>query len=168
MLIIYGVYRWWPRRIAFRNDYCLRCGQETRAEQIRTFDVGHIFWIPLLPSGFWKHWYCFKCRHNPHESPRTRRIFKWIGLAILILFAMVFWTTPLDPDFVIGTWIFRIGAPIAALLTFAHLRGTPKDVRLKSKLAGVLPAADIVCPFCRTELIVGDRCFCPNCAVVRQ
>ena len=168
MLIVYGVYHWWPKRIAFRNDYCLRCCQECRAEQIRTLDVGHVFWIPLLPCGFWKRWYCAKCRHNPHEFPATRRIFKWIGLAILILFATAFWAMPVERDFVAGTWIFRIGAPIAALLTLVHLLRTPADVSLKERLARILPASDVTCPFCGIQLIVGERCFCPSCAVVRQ
>ena len=168
MLVVYGVYHWWPKRIAFRNDYCLRCCQESRAERIRTFDVGHVFWIPLLPCGFWKHWYCAKCRHDPHEFPGIRRIFRWIGLAILILLAAASWAMPVEADFVAGSWIFQIGAPIAAILTLVHLLRTPADVSLKERLAGILPASDATCPFCGVQLIVGERCFCPRCAVVRQ
>jgi hypothetical protein len=167
MLIVYGVYRWWPKRIAFRNDYCLRCGQESRAEQIRSFDVGHIFWIPILPSGFWKHWYCVKCRHDPHEFPGTRRIFKWIGLVILILLGAAFWATPVGPDFVVGSWMFRIGASVGALLTLAYLLKTPKDVSLNDRLARVQLASDGVCPFCQSQLMVSEKCVCPKCAVVR-
>lgn len=47
--------------MAFRNDYCLARGEERRAVQVRTFDVGHIFWIPILPAGFWKRWVCTVC-----------------------------------------------------------------------------------------------------------
>ena len=51
MFVIHGAYHFWPKRVAFRNDYCFTCGQACRAVAIRTFDVGHIFWIPILPVG---------------------------------------------------------------------------------------------------------------------
>lgn len=36
VLIIHGMYRFRPKRIAFRNDYCLSCAQLQRSVQIRT------------------------------------------------------------------------------------------------------------------------------------
>ena len=167
MFIVYGIYRWSKKRVAFRNDYCLQCRSETMAEQIRAFEVGHIFWIPLLPAGFWKHWYCVVCHHDPHRFPGTHRSFKWIGIAMLLLFAVVFWSFPPEPNDVAITWVFRIGAPIAALLVFLNIRKTGPDVSLKEKLAHVFPAAQIVCPFCGTDLMVGNQTSCPKCGVVR-
>src|ERR1700686_3493787 len=48
MLIIRGSYHFWPKRVAFRNDYCLRCQAPRRSIAIRTFDVGHLFWNPIF------------------------------------------------------------------------------------------------------------------------
>jgi len=71
LFIVYGVYRWKAKRVAFRNDYCLVCGEARRAVQVRTFDVGHIFWIPILPAGFWKRWVCTVCGQDPHVTTKT-------------------------------------------------------------------------------------------------
>jgi hypothetical protein len=171
MFLIHGVYYFWPKRVAFRNDYCLRCQAPRRAVAIRTFDVGHIFWIPILPVGFWKHWKCSICDLDPHAHTKTRRSFKWAGLVCLLLLAAAFWTAPIDSDqelMVIG-WIFRIAAPLGAALVLIHLLRTPTEPSLRERLAAIEPAADAVCPFCATPLLAGDgsRWRCPQCGAVR-
>jgi len=126
LIIVYGVYRWMAKRVAFRNDYCLACGE-------------------------------------------TRRGFKWAGLFILMLFAAVSWAMPVEPDFVAGSWIFRIAAPVGAILTLVHLLRTKKEPTLKARLATIQPAADNVCPFCGAQLLMlGSQCSCPGCGVVRS
>src|SRR5579863_13667 len=169
MLLIHGVYHFWPKRVAFRNDFCLGCEAPRLAVAIRTFDVGHVFWIPFLPVGFWKHWTCVVCRRDPHVNPKTRRSFKWAGLVILVLLTAVFWAIPLDPEIEIFTWIVRIAAPVGAILLFAHLRRTPPEPSLRERLSTIPPASDTVCPFCGTPLVAGngERWSCPGCGVVR-
>jgi len=171
MFIIHGAYHFWPKRVAFRNDYCLTCGRAGRAVAIRTFDVGHIFWIPILPVGLWKHWRCTVCGKDPHASPKTRRSFKWAGLVCLTLFSAVSWAVPIesDPDSAWVGWVFRIAGPIGAVLLFVHLLRTPGDPSLRKKLATVAPADETICPFCKTPLVTGNktRWSCPNCGVVR-
>ena len=120
LFIVYGVYHWKTKRVAFRNDYCLVCGEARRAVQVRTFDVGHIFWIPILPAGFWKRWVCTVCGRDPHVTTKTRRGFKWAGLFILVLFAAASWIVPDDPDAVPVFWGLRIAAPVGAILTLMH------------------------------------------------
>jgi hypothetical protein len=167
--IVYGVYHWKAKRVAFRNDFCLSCGEARRAVQVRTFDVGHIYWIPILPGGFWKHWKCTVCGHDPHVNVKTRDGFKWAGLFVLMVLAAGFWVMPMTPDVVIMTWVFRIGAPVGAVLTLVHLLRTPKEPSLKAKLATITPATDTVCPFCGAQLTkVGMRCYCPVCGVERH
>jgi hypothetical protein len=169
LFIVYGVYRWIAKRVAFRNDYCLACGDARRAVQVRTFDVGHIFWIPILPAGFWKRWVCTVCGRDPHVGTKTRRGFKWVGLFILVLFAVVFWIVPVEPDAVAFFWGLRIAAPVGAGLLLWHLMRTPKEPTLKEKLASILPATDTVCPFCGAQLLMlASQCSCPVCGVVRS
>ena len=167
MLIVYGVYRWKAKRVAFRNDYCLACGEARRAVQVRTFDVGHIFWIPILPAGFWKRWVCTVCGQDPHVTTKTRRGFKWVGLFILVLVAFIFWADSPEPDAVAAFWIGRIAAPVGAALLLRHLLRTPKEPTLKARLETIQPATDTVCPFCGAQLLVlGSQCSCPACGVV--
>lgn len=169
MLIVYGVYRWKPKPVAFCNDYCLSCGEARRAVQIRTFNAGHIFWIPILPVGFWKRWVCITRGHDPHVSTQTRRGFKWVGLFILLIFSAVFWFVPVEPDSVALIWALRVATPVGAVLTLVHLFRTEKEPSLQSKLATVQPAADTVCPFCGAPLlVVSARCSCPGCGAVRN
>jgi hypothetical protein len=156
------------KRVAFRNDYCLGCGEARRAVQVRTFDVGHIFWIPILPTGFWKRWVCTVCGRDPHVTTKTRRGFKWAGLAILVIFSVAFWFPP-EPDAVTVYRVLRIVTPVGAALLLRHLLRTPKEPTLKARLATIPPAADTVCPFCGAQLLMlGSQCSCPVCGVVRS
>lgn len=87
---IMGVYRFRPRIVGFRNDFCLSCRSQRRGIQVRTFNVVALKAIPLIPVGFWKHWQCASCARDPGYNPRSRRTFA-ITLALLgAAFAAVF------------------------------------------------------------------------------
>jgi hypothetical protein len=169
MLLIHGVYRWWPKRVAFRNDYCFSCEAPRRAIATRTFDVGHIFWIPLVPVGFWKHWSCAQCRRDPHTPTKTRRTFKWIGLVCLILLAVMFWFTDINPELRTLSWILRLLPTVGAIVLLIQLLVTPAEPSLRERLAEISPATDTICPFCETPLVtaMGTQWSCPACGVVR-
>lgn len=173
MLIIHGVYHFSPKKVAFRNDYCLSCEAPRRSIAVRSFDVGHIFWVPLVPVGFWKHWSCSVCRRDPHANPKTRRSFKWIGLVCLVLLAVMFWTAPENQDFGVMLWILRIapvGGAVALLIQLLH---APNEPSMRERLAAIPPADDSVCPFCSTPLTAGaigagsSRWSCPACGAER-
>jgi hypothetical protein len=88
MFIIHGIYHWRPRRTAFRNDYCRACKAQTVSVLIRTVDVLHLFWIPVLPLGVWSRWFCMRCKSRPHQNVATRRGFKIAGAACLALMTL--------------------------------------------------------------------------------
>lgn len=166
--VVYGVYRWKPTRLAFRNDYCLKCEAPRRSVLVRTFNAGHIYWIPLFPVGFWKRWVCTTCGHNPHASVKTRRGFKWLGLVILLLFSALFWAMPIDPEHTTVGWAVRMAAPLGTIFTLRHLLQTKKEPSLAERLTTVQPAADTVCPFCGAQLLLlTSKCSCPLCGAVR-
>jgi len=169
MLIVRGAYHFRPKRVAFRNDYCLSCRAPRRSVAVRSFDVGHIFWIPILPVGFWRHWVCSECGRNPHARSKARRYFKWAGLYSLVSASVAFWAVPVDSEFAIGSWIVRIAAPAGAILLFVGLLRAPKALSLRKNLASIPPAADTVCPFCSIPLVPGtrERLSCPTCNIVR-
>jgi len=167
MLLIHGTYHFWPKRVGFRNDYCLACQAPRRAIALRTFDVGHIYWIPILPVGFWKHWKCTACGRDPHVTVKTRRSFKWAGLACLIIVSLFFWTAPEDDP--VLSWGFRIVPLVLALPLLWHLLRNPAEPTLKERLQRIEPAADSVCPFCATPLLAATtgRWSCPACGAAR-
>lgn len=169
MLIIHGAYHFWPKRVAFRDDYCVRCRAPRRAIAVRTFEVGHIFWIPMLPVGYWRHWTCTVCGHDPHKRRRTRRSFLWAGWLCLVAVSVILWGVPSDSDLGASGWILRMAAPLAAILLFIFLLRTPGDASLRERLAALPATADVVCPFCSAPLVsgTGERWSCPACNVVR-
>jgi hypothetical protein len=169
MFIVTGAYHFSPKRVAFRDDYCLSCRAPRRSIAIRTFDVGHVFWIPILPVGFWKHWQCTVCRRNPHVSPKTRRSFQWAGLLCLVAVSVILWAAPADMGLGATGWILRIAAPAAAILLLLYLFRSQREPSLRERLAAIPPAMDSICPFCATPLHVGtgSRWSCPGCQVVR-
>ena len=169
MLIIRGSYRFWPNLVAFRNDYCLRCQAPRRSIAIRTFDIGHLYWIPILPVGFWKRWKCEVCGQAPHAHPKVRRFFKWVGLVFSIALSLLMWTVPVDTNFGVLGWFLRVAAPAGGILLLFDLLRSPKEPSLRRNLATIAPATDTVCPFCATPLFAGSgtRWSCPQCGAVR-
>jgi hypothetical protein len=88
VLIFYGFYRFRQKRVAFRNDYCRSCAEPRRSVQIRSFNAGHIFWIPILPLGYYKRRLSTACGRDPHVLRGRRPGFKWAGLIILMIFSV--------------------------------------------------------------------------------
>ena len=169
MLIFVGAYHLWPQRLAFRNDYCVRCQAPRRSVEVRSFDVGHIFWVPLLPVGFWRHWTCTVCKRNPHRLPRLKRTLLWRGAFFLISLSVVFWAIRPGPEFEVGIWACRIAAPIGAAVLIAQLLRGFSEPSLRDRLLAVTPANDTACPFCGAALAMGtsERWSCPSCGIVR-
>jgi hypothetical protein len=169
MYIVRGAYHFRPNRVAFRDDYCLSCRALRRSIAIRSFDVGHIFWIPILPVGFWRHWECSVCGRKPHGKSKARRYVRWAGLYSLIGASIMFWTLPVDSGFAVGSWFVRIAAPGGALLLLFFLIRVAREPSLRQKLASIQPTADTTCPFCSIPLVAGtgERWSCPFCNIVR-
>ena len=170
MLIFYGVYFFGQRSVAFRNDYCLSCAAPRLAHRVRSIDVGHIFWVPLLPLGVWKRWRCSACGNNPHQQVRTSRGLKWVGIGLLALMALSAWTVDAKKeDDVAVTWLMRIGLPIGVVFAVrATLRGAAPE-KLKDKLRGIVPYRERQCPLCQGQLVGRAAGFsCVKCGAHRQ
>lgn len=162
-----GVYRFQPRVVAFRNDFCLTCSSARRAVQIRTFNVLNFHGIPLIPAGFWKRWQCTSCSARPGYNPRSRRKFA-ITLAVLAAaFAVIFWTLPIEPSQVQIWLLIRRVAPVAvigALIWAAVAERTPSTAE---RLANISPAQETVCPLCQSALST-HTWQCLNCGIQRK
>jgi len=162
MLIIHGAYHFWPKRVGFRNDYCFACKRASRAVATRTFDVGHIFWMPILPVGFWKHWRCANCGSEPHA---TGHFGKWFWSFLFGFLSVACWLGTPTPD--AFDWGARIVLPLVAAFFLMRAVRALKGPSLRAGLSSVEPATDVVCPFCSTPLVAGTRWSCPACGAVR-
>jgi len=170
MLVLHGTYFWWRKIVAYRNDYCLTCAAERVAFQHRTFYVHHIFWVPVLPLGWWKRWHCSECGSDPHANPRTRRGFKWAGVAVLALISVSGWAVSVQeqPDDVAFIWGLRLGAPVATIWALWSTLKSPEDVKLRERLRAVRPIEDATCPRCNVMLVPGEAAWrCPLCGISR-
>jgi hypothetical protein len=138
-LIIHGIYAWAVRRVAFRHDFCRGCAQPTLAVRMRAFRVLHLYWVPVLPLGFWRTWHCSRCGRSPDANLRTRRGFKVAGAVTLaLLAAAVWWDAPDDArgGELVFVWSLLIGLPLAATLAVRSvLRHRPGDRQRGSGLA---------------------------------
>jgi hypothetical protein len=162
-----GTYRFQPKVVAFRNDFCLTCNTARRAVEIRTFNVLSFRGIPLIPVGYWKRWLCTECTVPPGYNRRSRRKFAVTLAALAAAFAVIFWSLPIEPDQV-ETWLFirrispvvMIGAIIWAVLA----EGTPSTAE---RLTNILPAQETMCPFCQSPLLTYNW-HCSSCGIQRK
>jgi hypothetical protein len=166
MLYLHGQYHWLPKRVAFRYDYCLGCDALSRAIQIRTLDVWHFFWIPLIPLGFWKRWRCTRCGRSPANNPRSHRKFLKAIALLAAAFGAVFWLMPVDQDQAAMWWFFRIGGIALPVILMVVLSQTRADPTTRERLAKVPPAMDTICPICEVQL-VPMTWKCLNCGIGR-
>ena len=168
MFILHGTYHLGRKRLAYRNDFCLTCERENVAEQWRTFDLFHLFFVPVLPLGFWKRWHCAACGNNPHERVRTSKTLIIVFAAVVGLMAALFWMPPLIPPpadaqtFWTMRLIFSLGFPA---LVFWATRMKPV-IGLKERLRQVKPLPTDSCWRCGGSL---DRDgFCASCRLQRR
>ena len=167
MLIIHGTYHWKPTTVAFRNDFCRGCEGERLAVRIRTFDMLHIFWVPLIPLGFWKRWFCATCGRQPHQNVKTRRSFKIAGAIAMALIALLFWAVPVEEDPMMY-WGMRIGSTILSVIAVIAVFRDTKEPAFKQRLAQVQPYASHICPLCGGELFGLPDQHCMQCGVARM
>lgn len=169
MIIIHGVYRFAPKHLAFRNDFCLTCKATAVSVQVRSLYVGHVYWIPLLPLGVWKKWVCSVCGHDPHAIVQTRRFFKILLVILVVLMTLPLWFVAPGADQVKILWLGRLLSLVALCgaiwwATLGH-RAAPS---LRERLAAVVPYEARTCPFCGGDLFDNPRWHCPACGLERS
>jgi len=169
MLIIHGRHRFRPNRIAYRNDYCLSCESETIAEQWRSFDFIHVFWIPLIPLGHRLRWTCVVCGNDPRERVKTSKFILFVAAGLLAFFAVVFLLLPTESnDEAVGRYIV-VGIMALAFLWLVRMivrYSPPPDPR--SELSRIQPWTDTNCLYCNGRLWHdGVAWRCQKCRVCR-
>lgn len=171
MFVVQGVDRWAPRRRAFRQNYCRHCEAPRIAVEVRTLDVFHLFWIPILPLGFWRRWFCSVCGRPPHRPPRTRRGFKWAGVVLLAMALATFWLAPLeewDPELEWQVlWLGRVATAVALPWLLWNVMRAPRDTSYRKAVRSLEPIRSTSCPFCSRSLVLGGTWTCTSCGLRR-
>ena len=178
MFVIYGFYRFGQKRVGYRNDFCLTCKSESLAEQWRSFNCGHLFFVPLIPFGFVNRWLCPVCKNDPHIRFGSRSfrilltsVFGFVTLIPLIGLGFYYFSPPRLEDVenaskegpgIIWAVAGVFGSIFACLLAWT-LRYS--DESLYEQLRLVKPARLDVCPYCDQRL--NDEGFCGACQLKR-
>jgi hypothetical protein len=168
VLLIHGFYHFAPKRIGYRNDYCLACDAVRVAEQVSSFNVIHVYFAPVLPVGRWKGWVCSTCGRDPHERVRSTSAFKILTAIMFGLFSLfgLFMTFAVsrqgvDPS-AVGFTLVMAACCAAAIL---WCRAKP-STDLKRQLPQIPPTPRDICIFCGGGLdIMG---FCSQCRIRRM
>jgi hypothetical protein len=168
LIVLHGLYSFRRRIVAFRNDFCLRCNAARVAYCHRTFDVYHFFFVPLLPLGFWKRWYCGTCGRDPHSAGRTRLPFKIAAAVLLGVLTIALFLEQPGPKDVAVMWFVRAFFGIPFLLSLVWLFRSKPDPRLADLLNTVHPSDATSCPTCGVGLTPGQHAWrCPRCGMER-
>ena len=167
MLVFYGMHHFASRTVGFRPDFCLSCRNEVVAIESRSFDVGHFYYIPLVPLGFRRHWHCRTCGHNP-RGERSGVVLQIIGVVALLVADVFAWMEPAGAEHATFALAVRFGLPALAVALIVNVRHRMKeDGSLKQRLRRLPPVGD-VCPLCGARVSAGPERRCTKCGAVER
>jgi hypothetical protein len=171
MVLVHGTYRFRPKRVAFRNDYCMKCKAERIAVCVRTIDVLHIFWIPLVPLGARRRWYCIECGQPPDALKTVRQGIKLFAALSLALIALAYWVRPIDHPLNRGrtmeVWSIRVASLIGLAAILAWKPALSENAERVEHLARLASSQLPDCPVCHIPLHPGEPWKCPRCGMAR-
>ncbi len=163
-----GIRSYKSRIVAYRNDFCLSCEGPSRAHQIRSLKAYHVFFIPVLPLGFWREWQCSECGRDPHAYPGGLRRVAWIAVVFLGACAIVGIRESFENQDFTTVWLMRLALLTAFVIAlWLTLRNKP-DPALAEKLGKISPDQDTACALCQGTLVLADVWRCSQCNVERK
>jgi hypothetical protein len=160
MLIIFGTYRVAPKLVAYRNDWCNHCDKPALAQQWRSFYVGHLYWIPFLPLGFYKTWRCKLCGKGPRARLRTATGCIVAGLLVFGLMFLLTLTGPYDGEAAPAAWVSRFALAALAAVFALWLKSRLKELPPQRI---VEPLMNDRCLVCGGTMIDSPRWHCEEC-----
>jgi hypothetical protein len=165
MFIVTGTYRFAPKLVAYRNDWCNHCNFAVLSQQWRSFYVGHVYWIPFLPLGFYKTWRCKICGNDPRERTRTAVGIIVAGLLTFSLGFLITFAVPHSGDEAILVWGLRLLFGSLALAFAYWLRSRLKESPPERI---VEPLRNDDCLICGGRMTDYPRWHCVDCGVIRH
>lgn len=168
MLLIHGIYRFCRRRIGCRRDYCNACEQEHLAEQWQSFNVLHLYWVPVLPLGLWDRWECAQCHRDPRGRYHTASWVMYLALALcglLLLCSFLANVQGLNAKDQLSLWAGRgIVLGIFLIILWSMRRRRP-GLSPEERRRQVVPLPADHCVYCEGPLKTGPRPYCPRCRI---
>jgi hypothetical protein len=162
-----GSYR--TRTVAYRNDYCVSCNAPCRALLVRSFKAYQLYYIPIVPLGFWREWQCSECGRDPHVYSRASRRAWWMVVLLTGFFAIAGVIASFDQqDSAVTVWLMRLALPaVFFTLLWLALRNKP-DRALRDKLRSVNPDRSNNCALCGGAFILDHEWRCSQCGAERM
>jgi hypothetical protein len=163
-----GVHSYRPQIVAYRNDYCVTCSAPRRAHRIRSFKAYQLYYIPIIPLGFWREWQCSECGRNPHVYSHALRRMRWLILGFAGMFAIAGFIASFDQqDSAVTVWLMRLGFPALFFVVLWFVLRDRPDRALREKLSQISPDRDEACALCGGALILDHGWRCAQCAAER-
>ena len=163
MFHIHGTYHIGHKLTACRNDYCTNCQRATFTEGYRTFSVFHYWYIPLLPLGFHRRWFCIMCGKDPEEKRPDNPAILTAGMGAGLMFTFIGIMVALDGKFSESWPIIVMGVVMFTVLFFAKRQRSQK-LYLAGKRT-VPPLSADSCPYCQQALTPSTKPTCHACKV---
>ncbi|MGZ4962353.1 MAG: hypothetical protein ACXWKG_13760 [Limisphaerales bacterium] len=165
MIILHGKYHFGLRKIGARKDFCNACESESLTELWRSFDCGHIFWIPLLPLGSRERWLCTLCHKDPRARYKTGRMVQIAGLFVTAIFLAAMFIADWKPDEVRFMWGARAFFALALLGFLYSVFKRDPTVTEDERRNAVVPLSPDTCLYCHSTLATQPYIHCPTCQV---
>ena len=165
VMIHCGIYKLKPKPVAVRDDWCVQCAGPRSAVKVKTFDIVHLWGIPLVPLGRIGRWICIGCRQPPDAVMTAERSLKfWLG-AVASLLAALTWADEPSRAGMLILWVFRLGL-IGSAVGMFWWAISPGDVERRRQIETLAPNHMPDCPLCGRAMSPGDKWRCERCAVV--
>jgi len=165
MLLIHGIYRWAPRMTGYRDGWCNHCRQVTHALQVKTWNVFHLYWVPVLPLGRYTALHCAVCKLDPTSRVSEPPALLFIGIVCFsLIFAAVMFAAfpPADQQ---TAWIVR-AVMLGLIIVCAYKLRQRWKRPLPTAAAYIYP--DSLSKFCQNPLVpMHDSWYCEPCRLVR-
>ena len=166
MYLIHGVYHFRKRKIGLKKDFCNKCGNERVVELWRSFECGHLYGIPLLPTGWHSRWKCSRCGSKPDGRYRTGKGTLIAGaIALLSLLPILVLAAQGDED----AWVMRgmgiVFGIAGCVVMYIAFKRKPID---ESALRNSIVPFDVndPCPDCGKPLNADPYLHCANCKIL--
>jgi hypothetical protein len=168
-MIIYGHYKFFPRRVACRNAWCTACEHEALAIGTRRLLFLHLFFIPLLPFGTDTQWICGHCQQDIDARRPVRSSIAGCGIlvgAFFILFAAIgvlgalFLPKKGQLDRADSLTFLLLGLAMAGGFWWQRRRA---QRGYEASAKAVVPLKGDVCPLCGQPVLLLGKPRCETC-----
>ena len=162
MFLIFGIKRFGHKKVGYGKDYCNSCQNEAVFERYRWFSWIHIFFIPLIPVGYYSHTRCTICTNDPNAKVSTPIWQRIIFLAVIAGLIWVLYQDELLDDLSYGLAI-KLFAMLMLLGCGYWIYKGRADVSKKERRKHLTPVDQTTCMMCEGEIVVAKKAHCSRC-----